>query len=295
MAIARTVDWRLTIPPQQADARIRAAFDHLGLAPSGAHGHIAGKSKTNILKNRWSAAVTADITPYATGSLVALRVEMPAGTKHYAVASDIAAAIGEDAFDDRGLTAAKDRLSRISKVGGWLELRHVRNFLTPTETVLELGQGMCGNDQGLVVLTDERLFFFDRTLTGATLQEFPLAAITSVTVNKKLTGEALAITVAGSTSTITHLMHGQGEALGRAFRQAKAASGSATSQAQSVVAASSDADELEKLASLRDRGILTEEEFQAKKAQILGLLRKDQHISGAKARSIRSRVPLLAS
>ena len=33
----------------------------------------------------------------------------------------------------------------------------------------------------------------------------------------------------------------------------------------------SDADELEKLAALRDRGVLTEEEFQGKKAQILGL------------------------
>jgi Short C-terminal domain/Bacterial PH domain len=271
MAIARTVDWRLTIPVQEADARVRAAFDQLGLAPSGAPGHIVGKSKMNFLKNRWSATVTADVTPYMAGSLVALRVEMPAGTKHYTVASDIASAIGEDAFDDRGLTAAKDRLSRISKVGGWLELRHVRNFLTPTETVLELGQGTWGNDQGLVVLTDERLFFFDKTLMGATIQEFPLPAITSLTVNKKLSGEALAITVAGNVSTITQMMHGQGDALSRAFRQAKTAPVSAIAQAPTVVAASSDADELAKLAGLRDRGILTEEEFQAKKAQILGL------------------------
>lgn len=271
MAIARTVDWRLTISPQEADARIRAAFDRLGLVPSGDHGHIVGKSKMNLLKNRWSATVTADIVPYRAASVVALRVEMPAGTKHYAVASDIAAAIGEDAFDDRGLTAAKDRLSRTSKISGWLELRHVRNFLTPTETVLELGQGTWGNDQGLTVLTDERLFFFDRTLTGATIQEFPLAAITSMTVNKKLTGEALAITVAGNVSTITHMMHGQGEALSRAFRQAKTATVPHVNQAPPLVAAPSDADELEKLARLRDRGILTDEEFQAKKAQILGL------------------------
>jgi hypothetical protein len=231
MAIARTVDWRLTIPAEEADARVRAAFDQLGLTSSGDPGHIVGKSKTNLLKNRWSATVTADVTPYGTGSLIALRVEMSAGTKHYAVASDIASAIGEDAFDDRGLSAAKDRLSRISKVGGWLELRHVRNVLSPTETVLELGQGMWGNDQGLVVLSDERLFFFDKTLMGATIREFPLSAITSVTVNKKLRGEALAITVAGNVSTITQMMHGQGDALSRAFRQAKAASASPIVQA----------------------------------------------------------------
>jgi hypothetical protein len=86
-----------------------------------------------------------------------------------------------------------------------------------------------------------------------------------------LTGEALAITVAGNVSTITHMMHGQGEALSRAFRQAKTQTAPPSAQAPILAAAPSDADELEKLASLRDRGILTNEEFQAKKAQILGL------------------------
>ncbi len=233
---------------------------------------MVGKSKMSVLKNRWSAMVIADITPYATGSLVALRIEMPAGTRHYAVASDVAAAVGDDVFDDRGLTAVKNRLSKISKIGGWLELRNVRNYLTATETVLELGQGTWGRDQGVVVLTDERLFFFDKALVGATVTEFPLAAITSVTANKKLSGEALAITVAGNVTAITGMMHGQGDALTRTFRQPKnAAASAAATPAQTVIAGRSDADELAKLADLRDRGILTEEEFQARKAQVLGL------------------------
>lgn len=37
------------------------------------------------------------------------------------------------------------------------------------------------------------------------------------------------------------------------------------------IAPSSDADEIKKLAELRDSGVLTEEEFQAKKQQVLGL------------------------
>jgi Bacterial PH domain len=145
-------------------------------------------------------------------------------------------------------------------VGGWLELRHVRNVRTPTETVLELGQGVWGNDQGLVVLTDERLFFFDKTLMGATIREFPLPAVTSVTVNKKMRGETLAITVAGNVSTITQMMHGQGDALSRAFHQAKAAPASPIVQSPTIIANSSDADEIAKLADLRDRGILTDQE-----------------------------------
>jgi len=164
MAIVRTVDWRLRISPEQADVRVRAAFDQLGLATAGGNGHITGRSKMNILKNRPPATVTADITPFITGALVALRIE--AGAKHYSVASDIASAIGEDAFDDRGLTAAQDRLRKISKVGGWLELRHIRNFLTPTETVLELGQGVWDNDQGLVVLSGRALVLLRQDADG---------------------------------------------------------------------------------------------------------------------------------
>jgi hypothetical protein len=132
-----TVDWRLVIPPEEAEHRLRAAFESLDLNPQVTPGHVEGHSKMRLLKNRWSANAIADITPFGdSGSLVVLRIEMPAGTKHYAVASDIANAVGENAFDDRGLTAAMQRLSRISKVGGWLELRHVRNYLTATETVL---------------------------------------------------------------------------------------------------------------------------------------------------------------
>lgn len=40
---------------------------------------------------------------------------------------------------------------------------------------------------------------------------------------------------------------------------------------QEVTSQNTDIEQLEKLAALRDQGILTEEEFQAKKAQILNL------------------------
>jgi len=42
-------------------------------------------------------------------------------------------------------------------------------------------------------------------------------------------------------------------------------------RAPAAAASASPSDEIEKLAGLRDRGILTEEEFQAKKRQMLGL------------------------
>lgn len=275
MSIVRTLDWRLTIPPVEAVSRLQGAFDQLGLDPHVSAATVAGHSKANLLKNRWAATIAATVTPYQAGSLVELRVDMPAGTKHYSLASDIATAVGEDAYDDRGLGQALVRLSRISKVGGWLELRNVRNYLTATETVHELGQGNWSGHAGLIVLTDERIFFFDKALVGATVEEFPLAAITSVTVNKRLGGEALAITVASNVSSISGMMHGQGDALLRTYRKVKADAATATAAAATGQTSSqhpaSDADEIGKLADLRDRGILTEDEFAAKKAQILGI------------------------
>lgn len=58
------------------------------------------------------------------------------------------------------------------------------------------------------------------------------------------------------------------EALGEAIRTAIH---EARQPVSVTAAAPSEADELEKLAGLRDRGILTPEEFEAKKAKILGL------------------------
>lgn len=268
MTIARTIDWRLIVSPDEADQLLRSAFAKLALDPTGVPGEISGSSKTQWLKNRWAATVTASVRPHPVGSTVALRVEMSAGTKHYAVASDIAKELGDDVFDDRGLNAAVSRLSRSSKFFGAMELRDIRHYLTATETVVEIGQGTWGRNQGIIVLTDERLFFFDKAMAGATVEEFPLPAITSVAVQKRLGGESLAITVSGNLSTISGMMHGQGDSIARAVRDVKANLAPSASQT-TIVQARSDADELEKLAALRDRGILTDAEFDAKKAQIL--------------------------
>ena len=58
-----------------------------------------------------------------------------------------------------------------------------------SETVLELGQGVYDNKQALVVLTNERLFFFEKSLGSKTVEEFPLTVINSLSVTKKITGE----------------------------------------------------------------------------------------------------------
>jgi hypothetical protein len=125
------------------------------------------------------------------------RVEMPAGTKHYEVLADIAEAMGDDVFDDRGVPEAIERLGKASRLYGREAIRHLRDLLYASERVLELGQGLYDRKQGLVVLTNERLFFFGKSLSSETVEQFSLSSIQALVVNKKRTGENFGRTCLG--------------------------------------------------------------------------------------------------
>ena len=71
-------------------------------------------------------------------------------TKHFEVLGDIAEAVGDDVYGDRGVAHAVQRLGKAARIFGRKEVRHVWNLLRSTERVTELGQGQYGNKQGLL-------------------------------------------------------------------------------------------------------------------------------------------------
>lgn len=271
MGIVRVVEWRLRLPQDEADDRLRAACVTMGLSPEGSPGAIRGRAKRSLMKNRWAADLSIDIAPAPPGSVATVRVDM-LGDKHYAVLDELAQAVGDDAFDDQGLSAAVERLGKAARIFGRKEVRHLRNILRATEDVFELGQGQYGPKQGVVVLTSERLFFFEKSMMGSeSLEEFPLASISSLSVNKKMTGEELKIFASGNQAQISSMMHGQADAMVRAFHAAKTAvsSNRGATTPPDAPAPTDPVEQLERLAALRDKGILTDDEFAAKKADIL--------------------------
>jgi hypothetical protein len=150
MSITRTIEWQLTCSPEEADSRFRKALNALEMNPDGPPGQVHGKSKRAIMKNRWSAEVSVLIAPGGSdGSHVRCRVEMPGGTKHFEVADDVAAGVGEDVFDDRGLPQAVERLGKAGRLFGRKEVGHLRNLLRFDERVAELGQGQYGGKPAL--------------------------------------------------------------------------------------------------------------------------------------------------
>jgi hypothetical protein len=267
--ILRTVEWKLVTSPEETDQRIRKAFQHLGFNPEGPPGQITGRSKMSFRKNRWAAEISATVSPLGSGSMVLCRVDM-AGNKHYALLSEVADAVGDDAFDDQGVVGAVERLGKWSRVFGRKEVRHLHNVLRVSETVLELGQGQYDSKQGLVVLTNERMFFFEKSLGSETIEEFPLAVINSLSINKKMTGETLKIFSSGNQSEIKSMMHGQGDALIRAYHTAKQAPVSPKASGAPTSAAADPFAQIERLGELRGKGLLSDAEFEAKKAEVLG-------------------------
>jgi Short C-terminal domain len=114
------------------------------------------------------------------------------------------------------------------------------------------------------------LFFFEKSLGSESQEEFGLSSISSLEVGKKMTGEKLVIHAAGNNSEITGVMHGQADEIARQFRSLKQ-----RASAPSTAAASPEPDVLDqirKLGELRDAGVLTPEEFEAKKAALLDRL-----------------------
>jgi hypothetical protein len=217
--------------------------------------------------------VEAEVTPARDGCVVVCRVDM-LGTRHYAVLGDLAEAIGDEVFDDRGAAAAIERLGKTSRLFGHREIRHLRNLLYGAENVVALGQGEYEAKEGLVVLTTMRLFFFEKSLGSETVEEFSLPSISSIMVNKKVTGEQLVIHSSGNNAEIRHMMHGEADAVARAFHNLKEEAQDMTQGKAHVSRATLDDpfQQIERLAGLRDKGVISPEEFEAKKTELLGRL-----------------------
>jgi len=229
---------------------------------------IRAKSKRSMVRNRWAAEVAIDLAPLGAGTSATCRVEM-LGNKHFEVLGDIAEAVGDEAFEDRGVEQAVSRLGKASRIFGRKEIRHARHLLRADETVEALAQGTYGNKQGIVVLTDQRLFFFEKSLGSESLEEFATASITSIEVGKKVTGERLVIHASGNRAEISHVMHGQADDLARAFRAWKSRVATAATPTAAPGIQPNVLDQVRQLGDLRDAGVITTDEFEAKKADLL--------------------------
>lgn len=170
------------------------------------------------------------------------------------------------------IDGAASRMSQ--KLGGKRELRKLPQMLQAGETVKEITTGTYGRESsntGLLVLTDQRLLFFFDGWVNSKSEDFPLEVVTTVAASSGFGVSTVTISSGGHKVEIRSCPDGKRVAESArlelaAVRHRSAAPAAPTAPAIDV------SDQIRKLAELRDAGILTDEEFTAKKTDLLARL-----------------------
>ncbi|MFI9506864.1 PH domain-containing protein [Nocardia sp. NPDC052566] len=150
--------------------------------------------------------------------------------------------------------------------GGIQEIGHLGEHLRAEETVRFIAQGAYEGDEGIVVLTDQRVLFLFHGMIRNRLEDFPLHTISSVQTSSGLRTGELKIFASGNTATISKVRKDDLAPLADAIRQWLAQPAAQPAPAQS---APNIADQIRQLADLHASGILTDAEFATKKQDLL--------------------------
>jgi len=155
-------------------------------------------------------------------------------------------------------------------MGGRRELKKLTGHLLEGETVRFIAEATYEDDQGILVLTDVRLLFLFHGVMRQRKEDFPLRLISSVQTKSGMVKGEMKVFVSGNSASISGILKSDLRPLADAVRQGMATQHAAPPTAPPAAAADDPYEALHKLASLRDAGVLTEEEFEAKKQDLLG-------------------------
>lgn len=153
------------------------------------------------------------------------------------------------------------------------EIQEIAKILWEDEDIEDCIPGNYENGFGLLAATNKRLIFIDKKLFGVRIEDFSYEKITSIQYHSGLLMGELTIYASGNKATIKHLEKASGAKFSD-FVRARISAPAAHASSSVAIKNEPDRDpyaEVEKLASLMEKGIVTEEEFQKKKKQLLGL------------------------
>jgi len=163
------------------------------------------------------------------------------------------------------------------------ELETLAQLLAPNEELYSATQGTYRGGLELLCATFKRIVFVDPELVPPALEEFPLESVSSLNYQGGLSSGKLTIYASSSNATINRLPHTEARAFVSTVRSlltrqdlpapqraaappvARATADEPKSQRSSIDVL----DQLERLAALKERGVLSDEEFAKQKRKIL--------------------------
>ena len=163
-----------------------------------------------------------------------------------------------------------------NRVGVRKALKTLHELLHEGETVLNLGSGVYEGRRGLVVVTEQRVIFYDRSFGRSRQEDFRFSEISSVESVGGMLGNGKLIIVASGNQVLIHTVYPKeyAEEVGDYVRSRLAADPPAVA-AQGGGSAATDADpaeRLRRLESLLDEGLISAEEYEEKRSAILAEL-----------------------
>lgn len=152
------------------------------------------------------------------------------------------------------------------------ELKELPTILWQDELVEDMIQGEYNKRQGLLVATDKRLIFIHKgMLFGINVQDFTYQKITTIEYNTGLIDGRFRVFAAGNCEEIKSVIPKSRVREFGEFVRSKLNIKSEAPPAPVMVQSTSVAEQLERLAALKEKGILTDDEFAVQKAKILSL------------------------
>lgn len=200
-----------------------------------------------------------------------------AGSKNYTLEQikEILQAVGSSASPDRiqtQLTKIGITQSSSPAIWGRREIAELPAIIQEDEEIFGLVQGVYNGGQGILVATNKRLLFIDKGIVyGLKVEDFGLDKITSIQYESGLIFADIKIMASGNVAKIQNVEKSSGRIFSEKVR-AKLNEPKASTAPVTVVQQQVDvADQLGKLAELKNQGILTQEEFDAQKKKLLSL------------------------
>ncbi len=168
-------------------------------------------------------------------------------------------------------------LAQVEKVPNgkrYLNSRAVKtlpDILMPEESVINLIEGVYDTSHGILACTEKRLVFVEKgILYGHRVEDFPFSKVTSVEATTGLLMGDLIIHASGNKAIIRNVPNTVLKPFANSVRNLIAGQHSPQPQVEkSSQPVADNFDQLEKLHSLFQKGILTEQEFLEQKKKLL--------------------------
>lgn len=145
-------------------------------------------------------------------------------------------------------------------------IEYLQENLAPGETLLLATQAMGTKSFGALGVTNNRLIYAEKGMTGKVLIDLSLKKIKTIA----FTNRTLLVSDGGNTLEFKSMITTYAEQILRKVKELQNNLEAAASAPQQAAGNNAFAD-IEKLADLKAKGIITQEEFDAKKKALLGL------------------------